>query len=262
MRPWPSYLATDYALPAGHPHLSEPDVAELRSILSQVTPCQRKLLRYTIAKNGPFVIFFLPTRMPFTDAYALNQGNVVYNGYDGTADLSPSVIGTDKERLQYAIKHTGCDGLWPRYFAEDYGRPDHPPLTAEEAAEIHWMLARVKPCQRRLLTYAFNSDGPSNDKVAGVDSRGFVMFFAVADPYYRWLAEPHVLGGQNILYSYESGRVAAFPNTEGTHFTLRDDIDRTGCNGKRDAAREHDAFGRIAKDQIAPSVQSPLESTL
>jgi hypothetical protein len=66
------------------------------------------------------------------------------------------------------------------------------------------------------------------------------MFFSDRDSQYPWLAEPHVLGGQNIVYRYETGGVAAFPNTEGFHFTLQNDINRTAC---RDRLRPRPARG-------------------
>jgi hypothetical protein len=169
--------------------------------------------------------------MPFTDTDALNAGNVLYDGYDGAASVWSGSV-SERKVLEYAIKRTGCDGLWPRYVAEDYAKPGHPPLTSNEVAKLRWMLGRVEPCQKKLLAYAFNSEGGLDSSIEGVDSRGFLMFFSVTSPYYRWLTQPHVLGGQNILYEYESGRVSAFPNTEGTRFTLQNDIDHTGCGGK------------------------------
>lgn len=230
--PWPSYLATDYGKP-GQPELSVPDVAQLQSVLAQARPCQRDLVRYAIAKDGRFVVFLLPLLMPFTNTHVLGEGNLFYDGYQGTAYTSPSGGATEKAvSVRYELAQIGCDGLWPRYLAEDYRLPDHPRLTEAEVARIRWMLGRVKPCKRHILAYAFDSGGPSTEAIPGMDSRGFVMFLGWSDPHYRWLAEPHVLGGQNIMYHYEGGRVDAFPNTEGDRFTIQGDIDRTACNGK------------------------------
>jgi hypothetical protein len=51
--------------------------------------------------------------------------------------------------------------------AMDYDQPGHPNFTADQAARIRYVLARVKPCQRALVRYAFG----------GIDS--LVLFFAV-----------------------------------------------------------------------------------
>lgn len=131
-------------------------------------------------------------------------------------------------------------GSRPRYAAAAFTKPGQPKLTPTEKAKIRWMMARIKPCQRALLAYAFDSNGPPSAPNAGEDARGFVMFFSDRDSQYPWLAEPHVLGGQNIVYRYETGGVAAFPNTEGFHFTLQNDINRTAC---RDRLRPRPARG-------------------
>jgi hypothetical protein len=43
----------------------------------------------------------------------------------------------------------------PEYAAVDYDKPGHPQLTPDEVASIRSALARVKPCQRTLVRYAF-----------------------------------------------------------------------------------------------------------
>ncbi len=43
----------------------------------------------------------------------------------------------------------------PEYSAVDYDKPGHPALTPSEKAGIRSTLARVKPCQRTLVRYAF-----------------------------------------------------------------------------------------------------------
>lgn len=50
---------------------------------------------------------------------------------------------------------------WPNYAAVDYDKPGHPTLTPDEVARIRSALARVKPCQRTLVRYAFPANASS-----------------------------------------------------------------------------------------------------
>jgi len=76
----------------------------------------------------------------------------------------------------------------------DYDKPGHPPLTPNEVASIRSALARVKPCQRTLVRYAF----PAN---TGLMS--FVLFFEPHDGG----NVSHIFGETNMLYSPWDGQV-------------------------------------------------------
>ena len=61
---------------------------------------------------------------------------------------------------------------WPSYAAVDYNRSGHPSLSRAEVGSIRSTLAKVKPCQRTLLRYAFPPQP---------NSLPFVLFFEPED---------------------------------------------------------------------------------
>jgi hypothetical protein len=64
-----------------------------------------------------------------------------------------------------ALSNVASPTAVPEYAAADYAKPGHPPLTPNEVASIRSALARVKPCKRALVRYAFPAQ------------RLFVIFF-------------------------------------------------------------------------------------
>jgi hypothetical protein len=105
----------------------------------------------------------------------------------------------------------------PSYLAKNYRVPQqHPALTAEEAARIRAMLARVKPCQRAFLRYAFPSNGG-----------GMVMFF-LPHPENGTQA-PSVLGEGSLTYKTDDGTAEAPPPAIGEQHSLQNEIDRADC---------------------------------
>jgi hypothetical protein len=108
---------------------------------------------------------------------------------------------------------------WPTYGALDYRTPGrHPALTQAEVAKIRNMLARVKPCQRKFLRYAFPDPAENGDLP-------FVMFFG---PYEAGHI-PHVLGAGNVDYDPAEGRVEPFILQQDVDYSLKADIDQLGC---------------------------------
>jgi hypothetical protein len=82
---------------------------------------------------------------------------------------------------------------------------------------IRFALARVKPCQRAFLRYAFPRNG---------DRLSFVLFFQ--GPPYEW---PHVFWTNNMYYKPIEGD--EFPGASGDEPPkwngLEWDIDHAGC---------------------------------
>ena len=104
---------------------------------------------------------------------------------------------------------------WPSYKALNY-KAAHPALSATEEMHVRHILARVKPCQRDIVYYAYPSNSYSGEPV--------VVFFK--GPSYMW---PHVLGGGNEYYKPEEGEV--FPGASGGDydFSLAADIQNEPC---------------------------------
>lgn len=75
---------------------------------------------------------------------------------------------------------------WPSYLAKDFENRGHPKLTTKEMKMIRLALARVEPCQRVFLRYAFPSDA---------DVLPFILFFQ--GPAYEY---PHVFWTNNSYY--------------------------------------------------------------
>jgi hypothetical protein len=101
---------------------------------------------------------------------------------------------------------------WPTYAAKDYAKAVHPALTQAQIASIRRMLARVRPCERSLLRYAFTSNGGH-----------FIMFFDTGSG-----EDPHVLGERNIYYQRREGRGIPVMG-DGAGYSLQADIDKVGC---------------------------------
>jgi hypothetical protein len=77
------------------------------------------------------------------------------------------------------------------------------------------MLARVKPCQRRFVRYAFTT---------AANGRQFVMFFGP----YQGGVEPHVLGAKNLYYNPREGLSFPLPG-EPVDYSVRADSASLGC---------------------------------
>jgi hypothetical protein len=103
--------------------------------------------------------------------------------------------------------------LWPSYKALDY-RTARPRLSPSEAGHIRRILARVKPCQRSIVYYAYPSDGVANEPL--------VVFFKGAGN-----TSPHVLGAGDEYFSQEDGDVKAYPEDHPS--SLAADIQNESC---------------------------------
>ena len=84
------------------------------------------------------------------------------------------------------------------YLALDYDKPGQPTLTANEIAQIREALALVKPCQRRLVRYAF----PAWSNVR------FILFFQ--DNPHGAISHPFGQPG-GVVYEQEEGSLHATP---------------------------------------------------
>ena len=109
---------------------------------------------------------------------------------------------------------------WPSYLALAYRKPGHPKLTKTEVGKIRKILARVRPCQRRFVRYAFS-------ETDNTGRRGeLVLFFGPGCPNI-W---PHALGESNAFFDPSDGRF--FPVSDAgfrPDYSLRADMDRLGC---------------------------------
>ena len=109
--------------------------------------------------------------------------------------------------------------LWPSYYAEDYRTFDKKTLTRNEVSLIRKTLSLVKPCQRRILRFAF----PSN----AVSEFPLVLFFQEQD--YVW---PHALWTHNMFYKPVEGEVFPAPGPEPDWNGVRYDVEHTACDGR------------------------------
>jgi hypothetical protein len=107
------------------------------------------------------------------------------------------------------------DMSWPNYLALDYRERGQPGLTPRQAASLREMLARVKPCQRRFVRYAFTT---------AATGRQFVMFFGP----FQGGVEPHVLGAKNLYYNPREGLSFPMPG-EPVDYSVRADSIQLGC---------------------------------
>jgi hypothetical protein len=106
---------------------------------------------------------------------------------------------------------------WPSYLAKDYETRGHPTLTRRQTSMIRFALAKVKPCQRAFLRYAFPQNG---------SYLPFVLFFQTHS--YQW---SHVFWTNNIYYKSLAGEeFAGSPGNEPPKWDgLKWDIDHAGC---------------------------------
>lgn len=86
--------------------------------------------------------------------------------------------------------------MWPSFSAEGYRRFEGRRLSPADTALIRKTLARVKPCQRATLRFAFTSD----------PNPQFVLFFD--NPKQIW---PHALWNRNLYFHRDDGSVIAAP---------------------------------------------------
>jgi hypothetical protein len=109
---------------------------------------------------------------------------------------------------------------WPSFLAEDYRKFRKPVLTPNEVSLIRKTLSLVTPCQRRILRYAFPSDG-------GTESP-FALFFQGSAPF----EATHALWTNNLFYDPHDGRIfpgaGDHPKWDGIQF----EVSHTGCDGE------------------------------
>ena len=100
------YVARDYGEP-GQPDLRAADIAQLRKVLREVKPCQRKLLRYIVdrAERPSVEIFFAVKTIgnSTTAPHVFGTRNLYYFDVDGTVKPAMSV-----ESDQHAIADQAC----------------------------------------------------------------------------------------------------------------------------------------------------------
>jgi hypothetical protein len=106
----------------------------------------------------------------------------------------------------------------PTYLAQDYTRAGRPPLTVDEIGMIRDALAKVKPCQRAFLLYAF----PSNPDFG----LPLVLFFKEPDP----TQVAHVFGTTGV-YIQKDGEVFVTPiGVPRVPSSISFDVEHTGCS--------------------------------
>jgi hypothetical protein len=73
---------------------------------------------------------------------------------------------------------------WPGFVAIDYGKPGQPNLSGADATRIRRVLARVKPCQRALVRYAFPGRWAQAVMFFAIPPDGGAHVFGEGDAYY------------------------------------------------------------------------------
>ncbi len=105
--PAQTYVALDYGKP-GEPSLTVKEIAQIETVLREVKPCQRALLRYAFPSNAssgkPMVVIFQIVELPngYSGSHVFGASNQMYifNG-----EVHPTM---DTMSDEFAIKHEKC----------------------------------------------------------------------------------------------------------------------------------------------------------
>jgi hypothetical protein len=139
-------------------------------------------------------------------------------GCNASTHSNQQQSGNSAPASQGALRGVGSPAVWPNYLAKDYEKPGHPTLTTRQKSTIRFALAKVEPCQRAFLRYAFPRNG---------DDSPFVLFFQGQAS--SW---PHVFWTNNMYYKPADGEI--FPGSGGDapppgQRFITWDIDHAGC---------------------------------
>lgn len=115
-------------------------------------------------------------------------------------------------------------GDTPNYIAIDYNvSGHHPPLTPAQMARIQQILARVKPCQRPLVRYAFVPHDRAIPFLVGEED-GLAFFFYTNDEDEAGEIL-HVFDTNNIYYREDVGLIPGMR----PYPSIQQDIDEQPC---------------------------------
>lgn len=104
---------------------------------------------------------------------------------------------------------------WPSYAVVDYQRAGHPNLSGDELSQLRAVLARVRPCQRALLRYAF----PKN---AWSTASSFLIYFDGPGYSTGSYGQGRWVFGTDAFYEPSEGTAAPIVVPHGGHQNIAD----------------------------------------